>query len=373
MSTLQFLAPENVSGTFKIKVEAYTVDYDDDNEGTGTPATAVSGEAWLKGIIIAPVADGINTLSLNGRVIGLEDTPIPLSITPRSSDPSETFNITISDIPAGAKIIYGGVEQTITNGSVTISNFSTSTPLTITPPFNSNDNFTLSVTATTTDGSVISASSSPLSIPVTVYGVADTPTVTLKDHDSNQSGVQSYTTTEANLDGTAQHKVTLSNLIENVSSIDNTDGSESFTLRITGLAKDFNLGGPATVLVTGTGEERVWVIKPTDLNNVFITVPENYSGNVNFKVAGVSTENDGDSKTGALTDVNFTVTPSAEAEATTSATLVEDEITTLNFGIVHVNGDNDETLGHVWIAQDQAAGANYTLYLGTGTSAVLFK
>ncbi|MDT0231599.1 DUF5801 repeats-in-toxin domain-containing protein [Acinetobacter sp. RRD8] len=373
LSTLQFLAPENVSGTFKIKVEAYTVDYDDDNEGTGTPATAVSGEAWLERIIIAPVADGINTLSLNGRAIGLEDTPIPLSITPRSSDPSETFNITISDIPAGAKIIYGGVEQTITNGSVTISNFSTSTPLTITPPFNSNVNFTLSVTATATDGSVTSASSSPLSIPVTVYGVADTPTITLKDYDSNQSGVQSYTTTEANLDGTAQHKVSLSNLIENVSSIDNTDGSESFTLRITGLAKDFNLGGPATVLVTGTGEERVWVIKPTDLNHVFITVPENYSGNVNFKVAGVSTENDGDSKTGALTDVNFTVTPSAEAEATTSATLVEDEITTLNFGIVHVNGDNDETLGHVWIAQDQAAGANYTLYLGTGTSAVLLS
>jgi hypothetical protein len=65
-----------------------------------------SGEAWLEGIIIAPVADGINTLSLNGRAIGLEDTPIPLSITPRSSDPSETFNITISDIPAGAKIIW---------------------------------------------------------------------------------------------------------------------------------------------------------------------------------------------------------------------------------------------------------------------------
>ena len=31
-----------------------------------------------------------------------------------------------------------------------------------------------------------------LSIPVTVYGVADTQTITLKDHDSNQSGVQSY-------------------------------------------------------------------------------------------------------------------------------------------------------------------------------------
>ena len=77
-----------------------------------------------------------------------------------------------------------------------------------------------------------------------------------------------------------------------------------------------------------------------------------------FKVAGVF-ENDGDSKTGALTDVNFIVTPSAKKKATTSATLVEDEITTLNFGIVHVNGDNDETLGHVWIAKNQAAGANY--------------
>ena len=47
--------------------------------------------------------------------------------------------------------------------------------------------------------------------------------------------VYSLTTTEANLDGTAQHKVSPSNLIENVSSIDNTDGSESFNLRITGL------------------------------------------------------------------------------------------------------------------------------------------
>ena len=46
------------------------------------PATAVSGEVWLEGIIIAAVADGINTLSLNGRAIGLEDT-IPLSITPK--------------------------------------------------------------------------------------------------------------------------------------------------------------------------------------------------------------------------------------------------------------------------------------------------
>ena len=376
LSTLQFLAPENVSGTFNIQVQAYTVDYDDDSEGVGTPATATSGNALLSNIVINPVADGISTLSLNGRAIGLEDTEIPLSIVPRSSDPSETFNVTITDIPDGATITYGGVVQTIVNGTLTITNFSTTTSLTITPPANSNENFTLSVTATTTDGTETSAASSVLSIPVTVHGVADTAVVTLKDYDTSQTGIQTYSTTEAYLDDTSstggQHKVALSNLIDSVASVD-TDGSEVFTIRITGLDEDFSISGAATVLVTGTGTERVWVIKSTDLDKVFITLPENYSGTVDFQVAGVSTENDGDSNTAALIDVSFSVTPSAEATATTSATLVEDEITSLNFGIVYQNGDNDETLGTVWIPVSEATGSDYTLYLGTGSSAVVLS
>src|SRR5690554_7765444 len=50
---------------------------------------------------IKPVADEV-TLALNGRATGKEDEPIALNIRPTSSDPSETFNITISDIPVGA-------------------------------------------------------------------------------------------------------------------------------------------------------------------------------------------------------------------------------------------------------------------------------
>src|SRR5690606_31477393 len=85
LDTLQFMAPPNFSGMFEIKVEAYTVDTDEDG---GTTSTAVSGEAVLTNVLIKPVADEV-TLALNGRASGLEDTAIPLNIRPTSSDPSE--------------------------------------------------------------------------------------------------------------------------------------------------------------------------------------------------------------------------------------------------------------------------------------------
>ena len=83
---------------------------------------------------------------------------------------------------------------------------------------------------------------------------------------------------------------------------------------------------------------------------------------MSFKVAGVTTENDGHSFTGSLTDVSFTVTPSPEATITTSATLVEDEITLLNLAIIQQNGDTDETLGDVYVSVGYD-NSTYTLYL----------
>ena len=372
LDTLQFRAPSNVAGSFSIEVNAATVDYDDDADTTVLPTgpvssgagvdVEISGAAKLDGITIDPVADGISSLSLNGRAVGLEDTPIPLSITPRSVDDSETFNITIRDIPDGAIITYGEVVQSVTSGSVTISGFNPSTLLTITPPPNSNEAFTLRVTGTTSDGTVVSGVSADLPIPVTVHGVADAPKVT--------EAPPAYSITEANLDDAAgaNHQVALSDVIQSVASVD-TDGSETFSVRITGLADGFSLSGATLLTAEATGTDRVWVAPADALDNVFVNVPENFSGVVNLTATGVSTENDGDSTMGVPTGVSFSVAPSVEATATTSATLVEDEITSLNFGVVHQNGDNDETLVTVWIAQAQASDAGYMLYLGTGASA----
>ena len=360
LDTLQVKLPPDVSGTMTIGVQTGTVDYDDDAEVSTIPLdpphvsgpgvnVAVSGSATLTMVEFDPVADEV-TMALNARASGLEDTEIPLAIRTTSSDPSETFNVTISGIPEGAKITYGGTELTVTGGSVTIENFSNTVPMTITPPPDSNEDFTLTVGAVSVDGGHTSA---PVTrtITVSVTGVVDIPVVTL---------APDYSTTEAVLDA-GDHMVALSKIVEGVASSD-TDGSETATLRITGLEEGFSVSG-ATMVVSGTGGERVWVVAADKLDDVSIVVPENYSGTVNFKVAGVTTENDGDSRTGVPIDISFTVTPSPEAEISGNATLVEDEVTALDFAIVHQNGDTNEALGQIYLPADYASGADYTLYM----------
>ncbi|MCI2810159.1 beta strand repeat-containing protein [Eoetvoesiella caeni] len=367
LDTLQVMLPPDVSGTLTIKVQTGTVDYDDDSEVTDIPLdpptvsgsgvnVAVSGEATLSLIKFDAVADAV-TMALNGRASGLEDTDIPLAIRTTSSDASETFTVTISGIPVGATIIYGTGAGALTftatagNTSFEIQNFSNDAPITFTPPLHGSGDFPLTVSAVSVDGADTSA---PVSrtINVSVTGVADVPEVTV---------VPDHSTTEAALDGAGNHSVTLSNLVSGIASPD-ADGSETATLRITGLSEEFSVTG-ATMVTSGTGAERVWVVAADKLGDVSIVVPENYSGTVNFKVAGVTTENDGDSFTGALTDVSFTVTPSPEATITDSATLQEDVITLLHLAIVQQNGDVDEALGQIYIRADYATGANYTLYL----------
>ncbi|MGI9377454.1 MAG: tandem-95 repeat protein, partial [Tsuneonella suprasediminis] len=368
LDTLQVKLPADVAGTLTVGVQAGTVDYDDDADvataplnppkvsGTGVNV-AVSGSATLSLIKFDPVADAV-TMALNGRASGVEDSTIPLAIKTTSSDASETFNLTISDIPVGATVTYGtgagAVTFTSTSGNTSfeIADFSNSTPLSITPPLDSNDDFQLTVSAVSVDGTSTSA---PVSrtIDVAVTGVADVATITLP--------AVEYTTTEAVLDS-GNHRTVLSDVITDVASNDG-DGSEATTLRITGLAEDFNVVG-ATMVVSGTGAERVWVVSASNLANVSIETPPNYSGTVGFKVAAVTTENDGDSRTGDLVDVSFTVTPSPEAVITDSATLVEDQVTALNLAIVQQGGDGNETLGQVYIDQNYAVGADYTLYLG---------
>ena len=362
LDTLQVKLPPDVSGTLTIGVQAGTVDYDDNTEVSTIPLVppttsgagvnvAVSGSATLSLIKFDPVADAV-TMALNGRAAGREDEAIPLAIRTTSSDVSETFNVTISGIPAGATITYDGAVLSVTGGSVSIVGFDNSVPMTITPPPHSNTGFRLTVSAVSVDGAAISA---PVSrtIDVSVTGVADTPVVTL---------APAYGTTEAVLDGAGSHRVALSSIVSSVGSAD-ADGSEVSTLRVTGLAEGFSVAG-ATMVVSGTGTERVWVVAGGNLASVAIVSPPNYSGTVNFQVAGVTTENDGDSRTGVLTNVSFTVMPSPEATITTSATLVEDIDTPLNLAIVHQNGDTDETLGQIYIPADYATGADFVLYLG---------
>ncbi len=367
LGTLQFLAPPDFSGLFEIEVRAVTIDYDEDD---GTPSVeAVSDPALLTNVLILPAADEV-TLAVNGRIVGAEDTAIPLTIKPTSSDPSEVFTVTISGIPVGAIITYDGQTVLLTSGPdglhVVIKNFDRNVPLSILPPPNSNEDFTLKVDATSTDTLTVGtetynsqAVAEQLTIEVDVKGVADEVDVTTLTAPSR---------TEAGLDGGTE-TMSLKDLVE-FAKTDAIDGSETLSVRVSGLPEGFSPSAGTLLSAGAAGEARVWILTEAQYAAATINVPVNYSGTVTFQVTPVTTEDDGNSLTGDPTDISFTVTPSPEAAVTTSATLVEDEVTSLGFGIVHQNGDIDETLVQVRIERADAAGPNFTLYLGTGVGAI---
>lgn len=372
LNSLQVKLPENASGTMSLAVQAVTVDYDDDTAvkpdvwaavADGLPTSnnsvnvATSGSATLTMIKFEGVADDV-TMSVNSRLSWFEDqltpgtterAPIPLTVTVSSTDSSESFVVKLSEIPSGSILYYGGTAVPVVGGVATIDNFDNDVPLTILPPEHSNADFQLTVTAQSKDGASLSEEVQQ-SIYVDMIGVADRTIITTAD----------YSVTEVSLDN-GDNKVNLSKIITNFVSAD-TDGSENVTLRITGLKADFNLEG-ATLLGAGTGENRVWTITPAQLANVKISLPENYSGKVDFQVAGVTTEkSDGSTLTGAYQPVSFDVTASPEGIATNSATLVEDEITSLGIQLLTQNGDDDEQMGQIFIDEVQAVTADYDLY-----------
>ncbi len=359
LGSVEFRPAENVAGTFEIRVQARTVDTDPD---TGATVTADSGSAVLTNLVVEPVADPV-TLAVASPLVVDEDTDKALDIRPTSADRdgSETFDVTIRQIPAGATLVYNGTTLTPVGGEVTITDFDSTLPLTIRPPAHSNDDFTLKVSAVAKDGADTSPASQELDIRIQVRGVADSPVVT----------TATATAAEGDLDSGAD-TLTLAELITGLGNPD-TDGSQQQTVLVTGLDAAFSLEGSAVSFLGGTGTGRIWEVAPADLANAVLRVPDNYSGTVTFGGKVVVTENDGHSTQQDLGTLRAEVTPTPEATLNLSTTLSEDRLGQVDFSIVHANGDTDETLASVWISEADLTGAPYTLYLGNGTGTPLLS
>ena len=364
LSSLTFQAPLNDAGTFQVQFQAKTYDYDDDTE-TGVADTAISDAGSLT-IHVAPDAD-LAALSVQPAQ-GLEDTAIALTIRPSSTDGSETFNVSIAQIPVGASLHYGGLEITSTttgvpgitvtaqggSWSVVITDYQTGAGLTVTPPVNSNADFALEVKTQAVDAlqgfdTSTGAWSQTQNLPVKVIGVADEASVAAKPH----------TYTEADLDSGAA-KIQLGDLIQSVQQAD-TDGSEKLSFRITGLPEGFTLEGAR--YLGGTGADRVWAVdSEAALKAITITGPENFSGTVSVQVTPVTTENDGDWKSHATETLVATITPSPESVGNQHATLYEDRESALDFSIQTPQGEN-ESLTHVHIKVEDFESQGFQLFL----------
>jgi len=308
------------------------------------------------------------TLAVTSPARGDEDTDIPLGIRATSSDPSETFNVTISGIPEGSVLTYDGVVLETPGGSVTIENFDRTKSLKIRPPEHSNVDFTLHVSAVSVDTIVVDSVTytdinpvpAELDISVVIRGVADPAIITPVD----------YETDEETVDG-SNSRIPLSKIITEAELIDD-DGSETLTMILTGLDPKFTIEGAS--YIGGTEEGRQWLICRGDIEGADcpkIVVPMNFSGTIGFSIRPITTEDDGDSRTGALIPVSVTVTPSPEALMVTSTTINEDTLGRVNFNIIHQNGDTDEFISSVWIKAEDVEEQDYTLYLGNSTETTL--
>ncbi|WP_455599887.1 VCBS domain-containing protein [Cloacibacillus sp.] len=369
---LEITPPENYSGTMTPTVTVTTWDTDGDSSGMIAQNTDTIN---LPAISVTPVVDGVDTIAVK-QAVGDEDTYIDLNIKPSSQDPSETFNVRISDIPKGATIKYGDSEYKCDeygnlvhvggpndpssielNGStIVIKDFDTS-KLSILPPKDSNVDFVLKVDAQSveSDGQVSDWADSPtIDLDVTVHSVADPVTI--------ETNHEHLTYTELQAEG---QEIKLSSLI--IKTADSSDGSEQVTLTVTGLAPEFTLEGAAVEYKGGEGVNRVWLVTmdKNDISNTdaYIKTPDNFSGEIKFSAQATNTDtctdgiSDSNSCTSEVTDVTITVTPTPEATVNMSAIAAEDELTQLSFAIEHQNGDNDEVLDAIYIKASDADGS----------------
>lgn len=390
---LKMTLPEHFSGEVKAKITLIVQDRDDDSSHTA----GVKTQVVYFNVDVNPVAD-LATLQVK-QSIGYEDAgrsggntsakdatidqpangiPLHIKVSSSDTDGSESFNVRIADIPVGAAIYYNGVAQSINAGEIIINDFDNNAPLYFIPPHNSDVDVTLKVNAQTVDtvtidGVTVTNTSAWLTtdkdIDVIVKGVADVPVGTeLKGFDINGDAGSDYNLVlneNTDLDGQG-NKFDLKDVYQAPATLNSYDSdSETLSVVISGLTPGFGVEGASMI---GAGK---WTFLATNINDIKITTPSNFSGEAGFTLTYVTTEREGDSKTHDPQTVKIFVKPQAEAEIKTSSTGNEDTLFKVDLGVVHQNGDTNETLEQVRIKASDVDGQAFTLYMDSNGTTLL--
>jgi Ca2+-binding RTX toxin-like protein len=176
LTGLTFLPAENDSSDISLSVAVTALE-----EGTTSAKTEVFQVAVI-GVADRPVLQTTNAQ-------GMEDTEIALDISAALVDPSEVLGISVSDIPVGAVLQSGHDRFMATNKDDTadISDWNLDT-LIITPAKDDDSNFTLAVSATSseTDGSDSAEISTKIDVTVEPFeyvGTDDADTISASGAD----------------------------------------------------------------------------------------------------------------------------------------------------------------------------------------------
>jgi Ca2+-binding RTX toxin-like protein len=274
---------------------------------------------------------------------GAEDGQIALgtiSAALNDTDGSETLTMTISNIPVGAVLTDGTNTFTATTGNTSVNVTSWAlTNISVTPVPNFSGTFNLTVTATSTETSGGSASSST-TLPITVYAVADTPSLAVQN---------TLVSVAAGSSATSVINVPI------MASLKDTDGSETLTVVVSGF--DTTLGNNASLFSagtrTGSGTSATWTFTAADLVDLHMTLPAGYNN------------------TGLVLTVSATSTESSNGATSTTASTItlyaDDTTNTFTTGTSAANTINDSNTGH-YIS---ALGGNDTVNASGGNDKVL--
>jgi hypothetical protein len=261
--------PPDFSGTVDLKIRATATESSNGKTATREVPFQVQVDAVADapGLRVAPA-------------VGDEDTAIPLNMAAWTTDRDGSEKIVgfrITGIPDGAVVRAGGVEHTVVAGSVVVDPTLVSS-LTITPPAHSDSDFTVRVSAISTEPNGSKAESEPRDIPVTVRAVADAPMMDV-------AGASGFEDNPIALNLTA--------------TLPDNDGSETLSFVIRGVP-DGAILSHGTYRGPGT-----WSLTAEEAKLATLLPPANFSGTINLAVTAISQEERGGDQ--ATTPVNFPV------------------------------------------------------------------
>ncbi|MEM1334805.1 MAG: Ig-like domain-containing protein, partial [Actinomycetota bacterium] len=293
---LTITPPDDFSGDFDLKVQANAKDGSD---------YAYSSKLTL-GVSVEAVADTPNLSASD--VTGNEDQPIGLDIASSltDTDGSESLSVRLEGVPEGATL-NAGTDNGDGTWDLTADQLD---GLTVTAPENFSGDFELSVTATSTDGT--DTASETATFNVHVDGVADAPELTLSD----ASGLEDQPIG-----------------LEIASSLTDTDGSESLSIRIGGVPEG------ATLNAGTDNGDGTWDLTADQVDGLEITPPEHFSGEFDLTVEATST--DGDDTATTTQTLGVTVEGVADDFTLTADDVSGSEDTPIDLDIAAVLSDAD--------------------------------
>ncbi len=248
------LTPAQLSG-LKINVtNGQTTDFNLSVSATSTESSNADAKTTTVSLAIpAPDFTASAPTLTTAAISGSEDTAIALNIGAvlGDADGSETLSVTISGVPTGATLSAGTLNS---NGTWTLTQGQLS-GLKITPANDSSTDFTLTVTATSTESLGGATSTTTATIPVTVAGVADLPTLDV----SSSLMTTSYAATAVNFPSTITSAI-----------------QSGYTVTVSGVPTG------ATLSAGTNNGDGTWTVPGASAATLTITPPANYSGSVSL-------------------------------------------------------------------------------------------